>query len=298
MSLPPEPKFEKSVHHVVPVFWQRRFAGQGDPGPYYKNVLTNRGLNAQGPGSKMAEEYANIGFDDFFRPSDDLENQLSKLETIFVRGLDTLIKNGEITDSSRVDIAMLLAVQACRYPDFFQSRLDLGKYLAIALVDFRSCPDVQSLNQAFASTGMLPGAKLNGDDFNRLQAADADDLVGELEAILNAHGYESHFNPDLIIAASMPLAGHFLGLDWKLLHATSPGFILSDRPVPAQTGYGFSVGLSASYGLTLSKPAQPVMEGTIAAHVATQSEIDAVNTEVRSRAQEWICGPGNWVHQF
>lgn len=298
MSLPPEPKFEKSMHHVVPAFWQRRFTSRGDPGPYYKNILSNKNFDAQGPGSKMAEEYVNIVFDDFFRPSDDLENELSKLETKFANGLNNLIQNKEITDTSRVDLAMLLAVQTCRYPDFFRSRLDLGKYLAIAIVDFRTCPDVQSLNNALASTGMLPGAKLNNEDFERLQSADVTKLECELEAILDAHGYESYFNPELIIAASMPVAEHLLGLEWKLLQTKSSGFILSDRPVPSQTRYGFSVGLSANYGLTLSKPTQPVQAGTISPQAATQSEVDAVNNEVKSRAHEWICGPGSWVHNL
>jgi len=90
MTFPPKPKFEKSSHHVVPALWQRRFAAPGDPGPYYLNVANGRKLNAQGPGDKMAEEYANIVFDQFFRPSDSLEDQLSKLETKMVRGLDTL----------------------------------------------------------------------------------------------------------------------------------------------------------------------------------------------------------------
>lgn len=70
MKLPPPPKFVKSSHHVVPVLWQRRFAAGGEPGPYYLNVQTGKALKPQGPGDKMAEEYVNIAFDEFYRPSD------------------------------------------------------------------------------------------------------------------------------------------------------------------------------------------------------------------------------------
>lgn len=298
MNYPPLPKFEKSSHHVVPALWQRRFSAPGDTGPYYLNVVTKQALSAQGPGSKMAEPYANIVFDKYFRPSDSLEDRLSKLETKMVRGLDNLIGTGVLDDATRVDVAMLMAVQASRYPERFADRLDLGKYLAIALGDFRSYPDAKVLNGALRATGMLPGASLTDDELTRLRQADEHDLAQELAEILNLHGYEAHFNPNLVIDAAERVASHLLALQWTLLHSSEPAFILSDRPVPSPVGYGFSIGLSASYGLELSMPQAPVSEGTIHPQTASLSQINAINAEVRGRAREWICGPGSWVHQL
>jgi hypothetical protein len=148
------PKFEKRMHHVVPAAWQRKFASPGDPGPYYRNVITGQTLSAQGPGHKMAEEYANIVFDEHFRPSDKLEDDLSTKETKAIQGLSRTIATSVIDSDARIDIAYLLAIQASRYPELFESRLDLGRYLAIALTDYSSCEGNEALNAA-----LLPRAR-------------------------------------------------------------------------------------------------------------------------------------------
>lgn len=298
MSLPPAPKFEKRVHHVVPQLWQKRFKAPGDPGPYYLNVQTGANLPPQGPGDKMAEEYTNIVFDEFFRPSDSLEDHLSTLEGKMVAGLDRIIATGEMDREARIDVAMLMAVQTCRYPEKFAARLDLGKYLAIALADYKTCPDAVVLNRALQGTGLLPGANITQPEFLRLQGVADSQIAAELEAILALHGYEAHFNPGLIIAAAEQVASHLLSLEWTLLNSSTPAFVLSDRPVPVQIGYGFSIGLSASYALTLSKPTSPVMDVPIYPRSATKTEIDLINGDVRARARQLICGPGAWVYNL
>jgi hypothetical protein len=298
LTLPNAPKFEKRMHHVVPAAWQKRFALANDPGPYYRNIVSGKNLPAQGPGDKMAEEYVNIVFDEYFRPSDSLEDRLSSIESAAIQGLDRVVNSSRIDISERVDIAYFLAIQACRYPEHFGRRLDLGRYLAIALKDSASCPDVAALNRALQSTGMLPGATLTAAEFDLLKQATEQNLALELEAILRAHGYEAYFNPELIIAAALPVAEHLLALDWCLMESKSPAFILSDRPVPSQIKYGFRIGLSAKFGLVLSKPTGAVDETAIQSRPATTNEIDITNGEVRARALTWICGPGSWVHSL
>ncbi|MBB2168158.1 DUF4238 domain-containing protein [Gluconacetobacter aggeris] len=299
MNLPPIPKFEKKHHHIVPVLWQKRFKAPSDPGPYYLNVGTGQKLPPQGPGDKMSEEYANIVFDEFFRPSDALEDHLGTLETKMVTGLDRCIQKGELDSVARVDVAMLMAVQVCRYPENFGTLLDLGKYLAIALTDYKNCPDAVTLNRALQAKGLLSGARITQQEFVRLQQAQGSELLAsELEFILAAHGYEFYFNPKLVIAAATQVANHLLGLEWTLLHSSTPSFILSDRPVPSTIGYGFSIGLSASYALKLDKPTTSVTNDTIHSQNATPQEISQINLEVKSRAKELICGPGAWVHRL
>ncbi|RTL85752.1 MAG: DUF4238 domain-containing protein [Hyphomicrobiales bacterium] len=298
MPLNPAPKFEKHTHHVVPAAWQKRFTSAGDAGPYYRNVITQENLNAQGPGNKMSEEYAYIVFDEYFRPSDRLEDRLSTLEAKAIQGLDRTIATSVIDALARVDIAYLLAIQACRYPDQFRDRLNLGRYLAIALKHYSSCPDAATLNKALRSTGMLPGAAITATEFERLKAASEENLANELEQILDAHGYEAYFNPELIIEAAYPVAMHLLGLEWHLIESVAPAFILSDRPVPMRINYGFGIGLSARLGLRLSKPTTVLDDLPINAVKASRAEIDAINQEVRGRARQWICGPGAFVHNL
>lgn len=299
MTAPPKPKFEKKHHHIVPVFWQKRFKAPNDPGPYYLDVGTGEKHSPQGPGNKMSEEYANIVFDEFFRPSDALEDHLGTLETKMVKGLDRCIQRGELDSAARVDVAMLMAVQGCRYPERFGTLLDLGKYLAIALNNYINCLNAIALNRALQARGLLSGARITQPEFVRLrQAQGSQQLESELADILAAHGYEVHFNPNLVIAAAEQVATHLLGLEWTLLHSSTPSFILSDRPVPSRIGYGFSIGLSASYGLKLSKPTTSVTDDTIYSEDATKEEVDQINKDVRLRAKAIICGPGPWVHQL
>jgi hypothetical protein len=298
MPFLPKPKFVKKNHHVVPEFWQKCFAAPESPGPYYLNVKTGKKLPAQGPGIKMSEGVANIVFDDFFRPSDQLEDRLADLETKMAQGLDALIATGKIDIDARIDIAMMLAVQACRYPERFVDRLELGKYLAIAIKDVSTYQDANALNFALRSTGMLPGASLTEKNFELIKQSTRDDLASQLDTILNSHGYENFYNPNLIIDAAYPVCSHLLALDWNLLSSPTPAFILSDRPVPTPIGYGFSVGLTASYGLILSQPTSDITNKAIRPRQAKKEEIEKINDEVKFRSHEWICGPGKWVHEF
>jgi hypothetical protein len=256
---PPAPKFCKRVHHVVPVAWQRRFAAPGLPGPFYKNVLNGRTTGPEGPGSKMSEEFANIVFDAFYRPSDELEDELGVIETKTMPLFDRMIGASALDPQGRVVLAYFLAIQACRYPELFAGRLDLGRFLAIALKDASTMSDAAAMN-AYLRDGYLPGADFSAADFERLKAAPRDALAAELDTVLGAHGYEEFFNPALVIAGALPIAERLLGLEWDLIATKDPSFILSDRPIPAKLGEGFSLGLSANFGVLVRQPARTVHE--------------------------------------
>jgi len=245
----------------------------------------------------MSEEYANIVFDELYRPSDRLEDVLGDIENKIAKGLDELTKSGKIEKNTKIDMAMLLALQACRYPERFSTLLDLGKYLAIALFDYRECPNVTVLNNALRAKGVLPGINFTSEDFERLRGSSEEKLAAELEAILALHGYEASFNPELIISSAQQVATHILGLKWTLVHCLDRNFILSDRPVPLPIGYGFDLGLTSEYGLRLSDP-DDISQETLYPITVTSAEVDDTNAKVRARAKTWICGPGAWVHSL
>ena len=295
MSLLPQPKFHKRIHHVVPVFWQNAFGAAGEVGPFYKNIKTGVNFKPQGPGRKMASELVNIVFDKFFRPSDKLEDMLANIETKAGEGLSRLINTQNFDDESRADVAMLLAVQACRYPEYYATRLDLGKYLAIALGDFRKYLDADSVNRELNKLGIPVSIEPN--DFKNLSNLTEKGFKDELDQLLGFHGYEADFNPELVLAGALRIAEHLLALRWTLLSAAQPKFILSDHPVPEHVGLGFSVGLSGSLGLIL-EDAGSADVSFVEVRTASEPEIEKVNAEVRGRAVEWICGPGTFVHQL
>ena len=296
LSLPAPPKFQKRTHHVVPAFWQRHFSFPGEQGPYYKNIISGQTYDAQGPGEKMSEEYGYIVFDEYFRPSDALEDHLSNIEAKASQGISRAISDSIIDTNARCDIAYLFATQACRYPDLFERRLDHARYFAIALCSSSDHSDANALNLSLHASGILPGASISDSDFQNIRSTPKEALEIELDEILSTHGYEHFFNPALVFSGAMQIASQLLALQWEFVCSNDPAFILGDRPVPIQIGHGFKIGLSACFALLLSKPIGSIDEQPLRARTATNTEIDQINADVRSRARKWICGPGTWVH--
>ncbi len=297
-SPPPAPRFTKIEHHVVPKGWQRRFANPGQPGPFYKNVKTGECLPAQGPGDKMAERYANILFDAYHRPSDRIEDVLSARETIAMAAIDRVRTTAVIDPLARVDLSYFLALQACRYPEEFSRRLDLGRYLAIGIRDCAQAGNATELNRCLQESGLLPGAHFTEAEAQRLASTPADQLEGQLTAVLEAHGYEAFYNPELVLAGALPVAELLLGFGWTLLRAPVPGFIISDRPMPKRIEGAFAVPLASEFAIRFHLPDAPVNDGPIASTPAQPNDIQEINAEVRARALEWICGPTSAVHSL
>ena len=244
----------------------------------------------------MSEEYGYIVFDEYFRPSDALEDQLSDIETKTSRGISRATSESLIDTDARCDIAYLFATLACRYPDLFERRLDLARYLAIALCSSSDHSDANALNLSLHAFGILPGASISDSDVQRLRSTPKAALDTELDKILSAYGYEHFFNPELIFSGALQIASPLLALQWEFVYSNDPPFILSDRPVPIQIGHEFKVGLSACFALLLSKPIGSIDEQPLRARSATRTVVDEINADVRARAREWICGPGDWVH--
>jgi Protein of unknown function (DUF4238) len=217
----PPPKSVHKDHHVVPAGWQRKFAAPNEVGPFYKNVLTGSLTGAVGPGQKMSERYANIVFGKHYRPNDSLEDRLGKIETKALPALDRLTATSSLNRQGRVDVAYLLAVQACRYPELFESRLDLGKFLAIAIKDSADLPDAAAMNRMLQGKGYLPGADFSATEFERLTNASTEQMTREVDQVLSAHGYEHFYNPHLIVDAALTIAENLLGLEWQVLNPTN-----------------------------------------------------------------------------
>lgn len=303
---PPPPKFEKQIHHVVPKGWQRRFfsmnaaSGVRDKVGYYRDVQAGKNYGPEGPGDKMAEEYAYIVFDGHYRPSDDLEDRIAALEAFVLPALDRIVSSGRIEPFDRVDVARLLGLQAARYPEFFARRLEKAKYLAIAIGDAARFPDAPAFNNWLQASGLLPGALLSQTDFAALTSTESGARADTVNALLQAHGYEAFFNPSLVLSATENIAHHIAAFEWELLESPQPAFILSDRPVPTQNlGYDFTVALCDRFALRVNKPSSPVPATSVVASVtAQQTDIDNVNAAMRLRARRWICGAGPWVQSL
>ena len=211
----PPQRFQKIIHHIVPIGWQARFSAPG-AGPHYKNIRSGRVSGPEGPGKKMAEPFANTVFDPNHLPNDSLENRLAAIESKALPALQQLDSTGQRDDQCRVDIAYLLAVQACRYPEFFASRLDTGKLLAVAYKDVAAMPDLNAANAYLAQSGMFSDTQLSAQDLQRLRAAAPHQIAAEMNEVLFAHGYEHFFNANILIDAALPLAERLIAFEWRL----------------------------------------------------------------------------------
>ena len=172
------------------------------------------------------------------------------------------------------------------------TRLDLARFFAVALGEATRFPSVQDFNRWLESNG-LRGAPLSQDDFQALVSSPADKRAATIDALLQAHGYESYFNPSLVIGAVLKVAEHISALDWQLVEAPTPSFVLSDTPMPTRDlGHSFCVGLTDRFGLRTAYPVTPVRDDTIVvARPADAQEIVAINAEVTARAVRFLCGP-------
>jgi uncharacterized protein DUF4238 len=163
MLAPPKPKV---VHHVVPKSWQKLFAAPALAGkPFYFDCQRDRASGPEGPGDKMAEEYANALFDRNGFQVDDLEDRLGRVETRLVPIVKDVLAAERIEPAQRPAIAEFLAVQCCRYPDLFEKRLDRGRELAIELKAARNAPDSHVFQEILqgAVLGLPANAFSDGD---------------------------------------------------------------------------------------------------------------------------------------
>jgi hypothetical protein len=296
-SAQPKKRFQpplavKVVHHIVPKSWQKKFSHpQFKARPYYRNVVTGERKGSEGPGDKMATDWANVVFDSKGFPLDQIEDRLGKEETRLMPALVRVISSGRIDAADRRDLALFLAIQVCRYPEDFERRLAGGQLLAIEMLSVRDFDSLADFHAHLHRNPRYASVVLTQAEFDHFRGLPEDRLNGAVDAMLNAHLREEEgLNPNSVIDAAVPLAATLAGFEWRLLQAPRPAFVLSDRPMPTSLADPFALGLSADFALQID-PRSVAAGGTITAVTTTLAEIAAINAEVEGRAVEWVCGP-------
>jgi hypothetical protein len=241
----------------------------------------------------MATMYGNILFDPRGFPIDQLENRLEREDTNLIPVLQKVLSTGLIEQADRLSVSRLLAIQICRYPEEFKKRLAPGQLLAIELLGIKNFADAAEFNshlQSFPSYANA-GTTITPAEFQHFTSLLDEQLNDRIEYFVNDHFQSQEgLNPNSVIDAAGPIAAHLAVLEWELLECPHPAFILSDRPMPLRIEGPFSLGLGARYalGINTNKAAN---SAPVAARLANPNEIDAVNDEVQSRADIWLCGP-------
>ena len=206
--------------------------------------------------------------------------------------LKSVLSTNEISPDQRGDIAELIAVQALRYPEYYEKKLDRGREMAIELKSSRCAGDLASFNarmhQMFPS---LKGASFTQEEFDNLVQAPSKQVKAEVEEIVYGHLRSiDGLNPNTIIDAAKPSVGSIAGYNWELIASCHPDFfILSDRPVPETFTRNFSVVLGPALALKVDSNLQGSPTSKIVARQAQTGEVAAINSEATARAQKWLC---------
>jgi hypothetical protein len=289
------PKFEKKIHHIVPQGWQRRFFSRGADGAigrtgYYMDVRKGLIVGPIGPGEKMSEEWANIVFDEHFNPSDAVEDWCSHLEDYSLTLIDRIAASRAIAVAQRLDVARWLALQSLRYPNLYQPRLDLGRCYAIAVGEAHRFSNLHAFNEYLAMQDVPSNCYPTEAEFAHIRDLPAEIRQRTIDEVLVGHGYEWFLNVRDVLIGAAPLGNGLASFGWDLLEANGPWFILSDRPVPDRFTAPFATALTYDVAVRIV-PAVSAPPADLRARTATVQEIVQINAEVRSRAQQWICGP-------
>lgn len=279
----PPPKSEKQNQHFVPRWWLKAFAGADG------NIWALRGdvIRIAAAGDVMSGDWIYTLFDAWWRPSDALEDGLSKIEGAASR----LFRKVETNDPSEEDWAALLgfiALTACRHPTVMKRGNELSKEVGVFLQEVQNHRDAESFASAFvAKFGSTPPEDL----YLYLSQIPQEMVEGTILHLLDLQPYDPSLPSTDALLATDQVAKAIETMDCRLLRApVGAHFVLGDHPLPVGNMLnGFTVPLSRSLALE----AQPPTGTTIsrASATATIQEVEASNEQQALRAHELVIGP-------
>lgn len=235
----------------------------------------------------MQLEWLNTVYDEQWRPSDWLENQLAKLEAV-VADVYKALDHAHGADLAALlpILPEVLALQACRHPDvFFRGHRQAGR-LAELIAD----APLHDSEQDFVQAAQVLG----------LQASEATEL----------YRIASQYGPDETAAAALyvrslspqdprlpmtdalraldPIAKELAKLSYEVLDAPVGSiFVLGDTPLAqSELSLGFVVPLSSSLAVRAFPSAAP----TISRRQASQQEVQDCNRGQWAMAKDIVVG--------
>jgi hypothetical protein len=289
-SYTPPPQLEKRRHHFVPQFWLKRFRDSNNQLWMWNGNVVRQAAS----GNIMQLEWLNTVFDDQWRPSDWLENQLSELEAMAAKVyLELDYAQGADLQQLRPWLPEVLALQACRHPDILFS----GHRKAGRLAHLIAEAPLHQTEADFVSAAQHLG----------VQAVDAQELYriaskvdpDEAEAAAAYVGSLSPQDPQLpmtdALRALNPIAKELARMSYEVLDAPAGlTFVLSDTPLAqSQLTAGFVVPLSKAMAVRAFPSGTP----TIGRRQASPLEVAESNTNQWEMAMDIVVGPDTAVLQ-
>jgi len=287
MPEPMPPRSVKENQHFVPRSWISRFAGENGRLVGLQDGTIQHQVSVA---DIMSEHWLYTTFDEWWRPSDRIEDALAEVEGGAKDLFDALTASKLMpTDEQWVKLCRFLALTACRHPDTMRRGHQRAKEMAWALADADTHPDAASF---FAHIRSRFGVDLPPDTYQRLLAQALPDLIAEAESIQNMTPWDPRLPEQISLEAVDLVAKRIITCNMILLDAP-PGtnYVLSDRPMPAKDALiGFTVPLSRSLAF-LALPTGGHEDVALVRQEATPEQVGWVNEEQKRRSRSIIVGP-------
>ncbi len=296
----PAPKFEKERHHYVSKFWMRRFRDTKDVLWQWDGHKVERAKIKE----IMQVEWLYTVFDEQWRPSDGLEDQLSKIENDIAR-VYTEVETAQGADVQKLlpDLPPVLALQACRHPNIlFASHRKTGA-LASLIVDAPLHSSEASFVQAARQLGVQEGTAR--EIYPTLSTMNPDELEAQAVEVRSLSPQDPQLPMTEALRAWPDIAEMLSNLAYEVLEAPA-GFtyVLGDTPlaqgrlgprpeVQAQLSAGFIVPFTKSVAVR----AYPSGPTSILRRTATVAEVQACNAGQWQMAEKLVVGPDPAVLQ-
>ncbi|MBJ7484188.1 DUF4238 domain-containing protein [Brevundimonas sp.] len=283
-SAPTPPKSEKQNQHFIPRWWLKAFADRGG------NIWALQGDQVQvvGAGSVMSADWIYTLFDSWWRPSDAVEDGLSKIEGTASRLFRNIEASGAAGDEDWSALLWFIALTACRHPTTMDRSVELSKELGVFLSEVKTYPDGAAFETAFESRF---GSKPPVDMHPILSSLPQRTIDGSILKLLELQPYDPSMPQTDALLATDDVAAVMRSMDCRLLTAPAGAYyVLGDRPLPAKdVAHGFTIPLSKTLALEASPGSSST--GARSSAEATADEIEASNLAQVQRAERTVIGP-------
>lgn len=290
-TLPPD--FKKKKHHYVSKFWMRRFRDVN------KQLWQWDGQNVERAATSkiMQIEWLYTVYDDWWRPSDSLENQLSKVEGNVARvysEVETL--QGADVQKLLPDLSQVLALQACRHPNILFASHRKVAILANLLADAPLHDSESSFVEEAKNLG-VPEVEAQ-EMYAVLSKMNPDELAVEAEEVRLLSPQDPQLPMVEALHAWPDIATLLSKLSYEVLDAPAGStFVLGDTPlaqgrlgprpeVQAQLSAGFIVPFTKSVAVHAYPDASPAMSR----RTATAAEVQTSNVAQWKMAEKLVVG--------
>lgn len=278
---PRPPKSEKMNQHFIPRWWLKGFAGStGD-----LQALKQGKVRIVGAGQVMSGDWIYTVFDNWWRPSDALEDALSKIEGDASKIFATFAASPEPRAWDAV--IWFIALSVARLPSTMERGHQLSKEFAVFLAtEINDFADYQSFSVVSRNRF---GAAIEEPEYNLLKGATRDQLEAVALHIIELQPYDINLPQTDALLSTRQIFEVLRQMKCCLVHA-APGatYVLSDRPTPASAlSSGFTIPISAQAALEFL----PGVAGGRSERTATAAELTTINEGQASQTKSVLVGP-------